>query len=753
MTRRAVAPLAAVVAVALAAPAAAAQNGTLRAGVGKADITPRLGYYLGGWTRADRTAQGQHTRLHARALVLQRGERKVALVSVDLFMVGGGLVKHVGDALADRGFSERNVLISASHTHSGPGGYGNFPSLNTASPSLETVTDPFSFARLLDPEPADRQLYAFLVRQIATAIRRADEDRGAAQLGWGRTQLTGLTRNRSLEAHLHNHGIVKARGAGRDSDDPLGAVHTIDPDVDVLRVDKLVARRDRRGRRRIVRVPVGGWSTFADHGTVTKSTFEFYNGDHHASAMRVFEAAVRRRGRVPAGQEVLNVYGNSNEGDMSAGLDRHGPAASDYVGRAEARAMLRAWQQAGGRMTRRPVLDLRWTRMCFCGQQTEGGPVADRSQVGLPFLTGSEEERGPLFEVTGQHYEDTRNPVGAGPHGAKIAIPAGNIPNVVPLLAVRVGDRLVVSLPAEGTKEVGARLRAAVGSAVAGAGIARVVVSGLANEFVLYLTTPEEYDRQHYEGGNTHFGRQSSVLVTSEIARLAGTLVRGEPAPDAVAFDPTNGVSPEGPPYEPGAATGQVLAQPAPRVARLQRAALRWQGGRLGLDRPLERAFVVAQRRTHGRWVAVDDDLGLAMRWRVDDAGVHDVLWEVPRDARAGTHRLVVQANRYTLVSDPFEVAPSRALELVPAPAPVGRVGLALAYPAAVRDVDLTHRPSRAPLGRVTLSVGGRRLVLDARGARSITVPAAGPIVVERGGLTDRYGNANADRAVLGAAR
>ncbi|MGH2782735.1 MAG: hypothetical protein ACRDLA_15265, partial [Thermoleophilaceae bacterium] len=55
-----------------AVPAGASAAG-LRAGVGKADITPRTGYYLGGWTRADRVAQGQHTRLHARVMVLEQG--------------------------------------------------------------------------------------------------------------------------------------------------------------------------------------------------------------------------------------------------------------------------------------------------------------------------------------------------------------------------------------------------------------------------------------------------------------------------------------------------------------------------------------------------------------------------------------------------------------------------------------------------------------------------------------------------------
>jgi neutral ceramidase len=107
---RRLAGLLALLAAGLAAPQGAAAQ-ELHAGVGKADITPRTGYYLGGWTRADRVAQGQHTRLWARALVLERGGRKVALVAVDLFMVPGGIVKHVGDALADRGLSEQTILM------------------------------------------------------------------------------------------------------------------------------------------------------------------------------------------------------------------------------------------------------------------------------------------------------------------------------------------------------------------------------------------------------------------------------------------------------------------------------------------------------------------------------------------------------------------------------------------------------------------------------------------------------------------
>src|SRR4051794_12340038 len=262
--RRPVAVLAIAIAVAFAA-AAPASAANLRAGAGRADITPKTGYYLGGWTRADRTSHGQLTRLFARTIVLERGGHKVALVSIDLFMVPGGLVKQIGDRLAARGLSEQNIVVSASHTHSGPGGYANFPTLNTAAPSLQTATDPVSYFNFFNPKRADPELYRFLLEQIEKSIVRADDDLGPAQAGWGSDRIVGLTENRSVEAHLADHGIMIEQGQGSAAMDPDGAEHTIDPAVDVLRVDKVV----RRGGRR-VRVPIGAWSNFADHGTVTK---------------------------------------------------------------------------------------------------------------------------------------------------------------------------------------------------------------------------------------------------------------------------------------------------------------------------------------------------------------------------------------------------------------------------------------------------------------------------------------------------
>ena len=737
--------VAALAAAAATAPVASAapKAPRLKAGVGKADITPQTGYYLGGWTRADRVAKGQHTRLFSRAMVLERGGRKFALVQVDLFMIPGGMVKQIGEILASRGFSERNILISASHTHSGPGGYANFPTLNTAAPSLQTATDPTSFANFLSPEKADPLLYAFLTRQISTAIRRADDDRAMATAGWGSARILGLTRNRSIEAHLANHGVIKPRGAGSESDDPGGYEHTIDPDVNVLRVDKL-----RRVKGRLRRVPIGAWSTFADHGTVTKSSFQFYNADHHASAMRVFEQKVRSEAKVPAKQEVLNVYGNSNEGDMSAGLSRDGPAASDFVGREEAAAMYKAWRNARRRTSRYPAFSSRWTRVCFCGQTVEEGQqVASDSEVGIPFLTGSEEERGPLFDVTGEEFEDRRGPDRGSPHGVKISASGvgGGVPNAVPLLAFRLGRRMIVSLPAEGTKEMGARIKAAARSQIAGSGIGDVVLSGLANEFVLYMTTPQEYDRQHYEGGNTQFGRQSGNLLKNEIAGLAGRLARNQPAPAPYGFDPTNGVSPGSATYGPGAASASALTQPRPAYARLQRAEFSWQGGPLGLDRPVDKAFVTAQRKTRKGWVAEDSDLGLAMLWSVDAQGRYTVKWEIPRTAPRGTYRLLVTGKRYRLASREFRVFGSSALKVTRVDAPAGKYTVALAYPAAVRDVDLTYRPRFADGGRVRFNVGGRPVTVKRKSSIYFTVNASSgtPVSVAPLGARDRHQNGN----------
>jgi neutral ceramidase len=712
----------------VAAPAAGAA--TLRAGAGQADITPpQTGYYLGGWTRADRIAQGQSSRLYANTLVLQRGSQKVALVAAELFAIPAGMHEDIARRVASLGFDRTSILLQASHTHSGPGGFFPNPTYNTAAPSLETVTDPFSFVRLLDPAPADVQLYTFLVNRIADSIRRADADRAPAAAAWGHARLLGVTQNRSIEAHLANHGIHVPYGQGSPDMDPKGPDDTIDPDVDVLRVDKL-----EHGRR----VPIGAWSNFADHGTVVHAEFRAYSGDHHAAAWRVFSKLVRRHGRVPGSQTVVNVYPNADEGDQTAGIAHVGPAAADWVGTQEALAMLRAWRAAGPRLSRTPAIDLRWTRTCFCGRDTATGKVDTQGREGMGFLTGSEEGRGPLYDVTHVSFEGMTSPNDDPVQGDKYVIPgAGNPPPAVPIAVVRLGDHVLAALPGEPTKEVGVRVKQALLDALGSAGIHRAVIAGLADDYVQYITTPQEYGQQSYEGASTLYGKNEATFLQEQLVDLGKRMIAGQPAPEPYALDPSYGVKPDGSPYPAGADHGTALSQPVASVERLGHPSFGWQGAPSGHDLPTDRAFVSAQRRDrHGRWRTVDTDLGLDFVWRVDDQGRYDATWEVPLTVPTGTYRLRVTAARYALASQPFRVVPSTALGVTGAGGSVR-----LTYPEPVVNVDLTARPAAADGGRVTYLLGGVRHTIRNRRGRTFAVPAGATIPAR--GARDRYGNRN----------
>ena len=653
------------------------------------------------------------------------------------------MLAEAAERVSELGFSQRNVLDSASHTHSGPTGFFNFATFNTVFMTINSPTD-FQLTGGLDP-----QLYTFMVRRLALAIRRADANLGPGKLGWGKTQIPDLTDNRSVEAHLRNHGIHEDFGEGSASQDPQGRLHTLDPDVNVLRVDKTIGGRQ---------VPVGMWSTFADHGTVVRFQFTYYNRDHHGAATQLVEEAIRRAGQVPPGQEVVNVYGNTDEGDQTAGLHRAGPAAADYVGRVEAKAFMRAWREAGQHMNATPVLDRRWTRMCWCGQQTAAGPVADEGVFGLPQFTGSEEGRGPLFDVTGVPFEGHHLPVGSGPHGVKIADPA---PGRRPRRGAAHGaagrpadDRLDPRRDDRRDGAPGAQARSSPPPAAPASTSA--VISGLANEYVDYFTTPQEYDAQHYEGGATH-------LRPRQRGGAAGGPGRAHPEPGprvARRRSPTRTTPATGSRPTPPRSRSAPRAPPSPPSSARQpggwvRPTSPGSGGVRGFDRPLDRAFVQIQRRTAtGGWQTVDSDLGLAVLWRVDEDGLYRARWEPPLDQPLGAYRFRITANRYTIASNPFELRPSEALTPRRVAAPPGKVAVVLDYPPArvqeeigdplpdaTRASPTAH--ASAASGQVTFIVDGRRVTVSAGpgGRFEVSANPGDQVQIPRRAGRDGFGN------------
>ena len=92
----------------------------LRAGVGQTDITPPLGSPLAGYYY-ERPATNVHDELYAKALVLEDGNRTLVIVIADLVDIAPtGFKEARGRIAKDFNIPAANIIISATHTHTGP---------------------------------------------------------------------------------------------------------------------------------------------------------------------------------------------------------------------------------------------------------------------------------------------------------------------------------------------------------------------------------------------------------------------------------------------------------------------------------------------------------------------------------------------------------------------------------------------------------------------------------------------------------
>ena len=118
--------LAAFLILALAAPLRAddAKAPELRAGAATSNITPELGLpIVGGF--APFPSDSVHDDLHARCLVLDNGQSKIALVVCDLLGLQGRISVEARKLIEQRtGIPAANVLISGTHTHSASSALG-----------------------------------------------------------------------------------------------------------------------------------------------------------------------------------------------------------------------------------------------------------------------------------------------------------------------------------------------------------------------------------------------------------------------------------------------------------------------------------------------------------------------------------------------------------------------------------------------------------------------------------------------------
>jgi neutral ceramidase len=186
----------------------------LKIGAAVVDYTPEPGLPLMGNYRDDYGARGTHDPLNARALVFEDGAgARTALLVVDICMLDRGNVAFMRGAIEARcRLRGKDVLICATHTHSGPA--------------------PMRLGSL--PKAEDPAIERFLTR-AAGAVAEAERNLRPAAIGIGAASESRISFNRRLRS---KDGTTHMNWERPDPKTVAGPFSSIDPEVKVLSVEQ-----------------------------------------------------------------------------------------------------------------------------------------------------------------------------------------------------------------------------------------------------------------------------------------------------------------------------------------------------------------------------------------------------------------------------------------------------------------------------------------------------------------------------------
>jgi neutral ceramidase len=305
-----------VVAALAPGPAGAACPGCLTAGAARVALAPPAGTPLAGyggfkrrllvpdlldrhphafWLKPSTAARDP---IAARALILEAAGRRVAWLALDLVAVDRGLVAEIERRAVARGVRAATLIVSASHTHSGPGAF------------VDSTL--FGFLTL---DRYDARVRDALAEAAADALARAEASRRPARLGAGTAEASALVRSR----------------LGRALDQEMVVLRVVDADERPLALL---------------------WN-FAIHGTVLGAANVALSGDVMGAASRALEDALG----VPAlfvngavgdvsprrhGAAALDPVGRALAAAARRAWDRARPVAADRLLVAGARVHLGA---------------------------------------------------------------------------------------------------------------------------------------------------------------------------------------------------------------------------------------------------------------------------------------------------------------------------------------------------------------------------------------------------------------------------
>jgi neutral ceramidase len=468
----------------------------LLAGAAEVDITPPPGMPKAGYSANARDGDGFRTRLRARVLHLRAGTVSIAIVHCDL-LGGSAVLQHlVADAIADRtDIPLAGLMIGATHTHAGPGQFLGSDFYNRFA-SNRSGFDP--------------AWTAFLVERISDATVEAFTTRAPARLAVGTTKVFGLTRNRSLDPHVTNDTVDDKR------QEPQRKYVSVNPELHVVRVDHADG------------APLAATVVFSIHGTGISQRTNEYNAD--VWAYLVAEMA----DRCPDIAVIGTIEGTHADvaPAIRPGLAGHLEAAR--IGRGVGAEAVALYERLGPELSDDIALGCGFREIDLSAhREIDGITLPRRPAVGAALVAGAKENVTPVIHrfppfragFPKRWYRAGSAHTHKWVLGSRLLqpalIPLRQFPHIIPIQVLRVANHTVVGLPFEVTTEAGRRIERAIGGGP-------VIVSSVANEYMGYVTTPEEYTRQYYEGGHTIYGPNTQPFLTAHAVRLAGEVAAAQ---------------------------------------------------------------------------------------------------------------------------------------------------------------------------------------------------------------------------------
>ncbi len=638
---------------AAAALATAGITGTARAdagspapylvGRGIADVTGEAAETgMMGYARLEQRTSGIHQRQRSRAFVVAepaRTRRRVAVVTADVGMIFASVRSAVLKRLAQRHgslYDEHNLLLTGTHTHAAPGGFSFHILYNITTAGFRPKT------------------FEALVDGITESVERAHTDLAPGELTLARSELHEASINRSLPAFLRNPATDREHFPA-----------AVDPTTTLLRVE--------RGGGSI-----GAINWFATHATSLSPDNTLISGDNKGYAAYRWEREVSGVDYRSGEPGFVAAFAQSNSADMSPNLELKpgtGPTDDEFantriIGRRQHEAAAELTRQPGRRMPggvdfRASYVDM--SSMTVLPEFTGDGRTHSTCEaaLGAAFAAGAEDGPGPSIFEEGAGNNPFFGTISEALYRASpelqdcqapkeilLAVGAlGWTPKVLPVQLVRIGTLHLVALAQEVSIVAGLRLRRTVARKL-GVDVDDVLVAGYANDYAGYLTTPEEYDQQAYEGGHTMFGRWALPAYQQEFARLATDMAAGRPSgegpspsanPEGGGIELQPGVVLDAPPL--GGDFGDVMEGPEASYRPGEQARVVFASAHPGNDPHRGGTYLEVQRRDDSGWTTVADDGDWSTKYHWARRGVAastvTVTWDVPDDTPPGEYRVV----------------------------------------------------------------------------------------------------------------